>query len=89
MRVGNDDQMNRLSELRKISTEGLCMPAVEGYSGLVNGTVRKYMLSPINPVSYSSMIVFFGAEFTKAYADHYHGTVAAGKHAVKDIVRER
>ena len=39
-------------------------------------------------VSYSSMIVFFGAEFTKAYADHYHGTVEAGKHAVKDIGRE-
>ena len=39
-------------------------------------------------VSYSSMIVFYGAEFTKAYADHYHGTVEAGKHAVKDIGRE-
>src|ERR1035441_4208210 len=32
-------------------------------------------------VSYSSMIVFYGAEFTKAYADPYHGTVAAGKKA--------
>jgi membrane protein len=39
-------------------------------------------------VSYSSMIVFYGAEFTKAYADHYHGTVAAGKNAVKDPGRE-
>jgi membrane protein len=39
-------------------------------------------------VSYSSMIVFYGAEFTKAYADHFHGTVAAGKNAVKDIGRE-
>jgi membrane protein len=39
-------------------------------------------------VSYSSMIVFYGAEFTKAFADHYHGTIAAGKHAVKDIGRE-
>jgi len=39
-------------------------------------------------VSYSSMIVFYGAEFTKAFADHYHGTVAAGNHAVKEIGRE-
>ena len=39
-------------------------------------------------VSYSSMIVFYGAEFTKAYADHFHGTVAAGKNAVKDPGRE-
>ena len=39
-------------------------------------------------VSYSSMIVFYGAEFTKAYADHFHGIVEAGKHAVKDIGRE-
>lgn len=39
-------------------------------------------------VSYSSMIVFYGAEFTKAYADHFHGSVAAGKNAVKDIGRE-
>jgi membrane protein len=39
-------------------------------------------------VSYSSMIVFYGAEFTKAYADRFHGTVAAGKNAVKDIGRE-
>jgi membrane protein len=40
-------------------------------------------------VSYSSMIVFYGAEFTKAYADHFHGTVAAGKNAVKKPGRER
>jgi membrane protein len=39
-------------------------------------------------VSYSSMIVFYGAEFTKAYADHFHGTVAVGKNAVKDPGRE-
>jgi membrane protein len=39
-------------------------------------------------VSYSSMIVFYGAEFTKAFADHYHGRVAAGENAVKDIGRE-
>jgi membrane protein len=39
-------------------------------------------------VSYSTMIVFYGAEFTKAYADHFHGTVAAGKNAVKDPGRE-
>jgi hypothetical protein len=34
------------------------------------------------------MIVFYGAEFTKAFADHYHGYVAAGENAVKDIGRE-
>ena len=39
-------------------------------------------------VSYSSMIVFYGAEFTKAYADHYHGYVGAREIAVKDIGRE-
>jgi membrane protein len=39
-------------------------------------------------VSYSSMIVFYGAEFTKAYADRYHGAVAAGKNAVKDPGRK-
>lgn len=39
-------------------------------------------------VSYSAMIVFYGAEFTKAFADHFHGTVAAGKLAVKDLGRE-
>ena len=35
-------------------------------------------------VSYTSMIVFYGAEFTKAFADHYHGEVAAGANAVKE-----
>jgi len=39
-------------------------------------------------VSYSTMIVFYGAEFTKAYADRYHGAVAAGKNAVKDPGRK-
>jgi membrane protein len=39
-------------------------------------------------VSYTSMIAFYGAEFTKAFADHYHGRVAAGENAVKDIGRE-
>jgi membrane protein len=39
-------------------------------------------------VSYSSMIVFYGAEFTKAFADHFHVHVAAGENAVKDIGRE-
>ena len=33
--------------------------------------------------SYSSMIVFFGAEFTKAYSDMYYGEVAAMDVAVK------
>jgi membrane protein len=39
-------------------------------------------------VSYSSMIVFYGAEVTKAFAEHYHGYIAAGENAVKDIGRE-
>jgi len=33
--------------------------------------------------SYSSMIVFFGAEFTKSYADYYYGEIAASENAVK------
>lgn len=33
--------------------------------------------------SYSSMIVFFGAEFTKAYADYYYGEIAASENAIK------
>jgi membrane protein len=33
--------------------------------------------------SYSSMIFFFGAEFTKAYAEEYYGTVKANEVAVK------
>jgi membrane protein len=39
-------------------------------------------------VSYSSMIVFYGAELTKAYADRYQGYVPAGEHAVKAVGRE-
>ena len=34
--------------------------------------------------SYSSMIVFFGAEFTKAYADLYYGEVPASENAIKE-----
>ena len=32
--------------------------------------------------SYSSMIVFFGAEFTKVYSDYYYGEVPASENAV-------
>jgi len=35
--------------------------------------------------SYSSMIVFFGAEFTKVYSDHYYGELPASDNAVKKI----
>jgi membrane protein len=35
-------------------------------------------------VSYSSMIFFYGAEFTRAYADHYTGKVPATDIAVSD-----
>ena len=35
--------------------------------------------------SYSSMIVFFGAEFTKAYSDLYYGEVAPTANAVKVV----
>ena len=38
--------------------------------------------------SYSSMIVFFGAEFTKAYSDIHYGNVPANELAVKDKGRE-
>ncbi len=34
--------------------------------------------------SYSSMIVFFGAEFTKAYSDFKYGKVEPSKHATHD-----
>lgn len=34
--------------------------------------------------SYSSMIVFFGAEFTKAYSDLHYGSVPASEVAVKE-----
>lgn len=33
--------------------------------------------------SYSSMIVFFGAEFTKVYSDYYYGEIPASENAVK------
>ncbi|CAN5325643.1 N/A [soil metagenome] len=33
-------------------------------------------------VSYSSLILFFGAEFTKVYSDHYDGPVAPTENAV-------
>ena len=33
--------------------------------------------------SYSSMIVFFGAEFTKVYSDYYCGEIPASEIAVK------
>lgn len=35
-------------------------------------------------VSYSSMIVFYGAEFTRAYADHFEGKIKPSDHAVAD-----
>lgn len=34
-------------------------------------------------LSYSAMIVFYGAEFTKAYADHFDGVVVVDTHAVR------
>ncbi|MDZ4757921.1 MAG: YihY/virulence factor BrkB family protein [Bacteroidota bacterium] len=33
--------------------------------------------------SYSSVIVLFGAEFTKVYSDHYYGSIPATENAVK------
>jgi membrane protein len=39
-------------------------------------------------VSYSSMIVFYGAEFTRAVADHVTGNVPASEVAIKDKGRE-
>jgi membrane protein len=39
-------------------------------------------------VSYSSMIVFFGAEFTRAVADRFHGKVQPTEVAVKDPGRQ-
>jgi membrane protein len=39
-------------------------------------------------VSYSSMILFYGAEFTKAYADYHYALVAPGEHAVKDLAHK-
>lgn len=34
--------------------------------------------------SYSSMIVFFGAEFTKTYSDYYYGEIPPSENAVKE-----
>lgn len=39
-------------------------------------------------VSYSSMIVFFGAEFTRAYTEHYEHKIEPAKYAVKAPVQE-
>ncbi len=36
--------------------------------------------------SYSSMIVLFGAEFTKVYSDHRYGQVPASENAVKETI---
>ncbi len=40
-------------------------------------------------VSYSSMILFYGAEFTRAYADHYSGKIHPTAVAVKAHGREK
>lgn len=40
-------------------------------------------------VSYSSMIVFFGAEFTKAYGEKFHGKPAPSEIAVKSTTQAR
>ena len=40
-------------------------------------------------VSYSTMAVFFGAEFTKIYSDFYDLPAAPSKIAVKDKGREK
>jgi membrane protein len=37
--------------------------------------------------SYTSMIVFFGAEFTKVYSDEYHGKAVPSDHAVPETGR--
>ncbi len=34
--------------------------------------------------SYTSMIVFFGAEFTKVYSDEFIGEAAPSEHAVSE-----
>jgi membrane protein len=34
--------------------------------------------------SYTSMIVFFGAEFTKVYSDEFFGEAAPSEHAVRE-----
>ena len=38
--------------------------------------------------SYSSLIFFYGAEFTKAYSLQYYGTVPANEVAVKKLGRQ-
>ena len=40
-------------------------------------------------VSYSSMIVFLGAEFTREFANYYDGDIPADKNAVKDNGRQK
>ena len=40
-------------------------------------------------VSYSSMIVFLGAEFTRAFANYYDGEIPADENEVKDKGREK
>ncbi|MBC7696025.1 MAG: YihY/virulence factor BrkB family protein [Burkholderiales bacterium] len=35
--------------------------------------------------SYSSMILFFGAEFTKAYSDHYYGEVSPSENSLNKL----
>ena len=40
-------------------------------------------------VSYSSMILFFGAEFTKTYADYYTGDVPPKENAEKEKITAR
>lgn len=40
-------------------------------------------------VSYSSMIVFYGAEFTRAFANKHDGEIPADKNAIKDPGREK
>jgi membrane protein len=39
-------------------------------------------------VSYSSMIFFYGAEFTRAYADHFTGKVPASNNAISDKAKK-
>lgn len=39
--------------------------------------------------SYSSMILFFGAEFTKAYSDYYYGEIPPSETAVKQKGRKK
>jgi membrane protein len=40
-------------------------------------------------VSYSSMIVFFGAEFTRAWVKHYRGEIRPASYAEKDPAADR